>query len=307
MDNQIHQPNQKGVSESKITFTQKESTKRFLSSDFVMAQSAIMEEVIMKLNLLKKAKTFIIGVLISTTLYAATASAADYTVLPNDSLYKIGLLFNTSVNILKTDNRLNSDIIYPGQVLNVSADMYTVNSGDSLFLIARKFNISLSSLRIANNKWDDMIFPGQKLLLPGSKPSTSTNVTSPSSKTVITYTQEEINLMARLITAEATGEPYDAMVAVGAVVVNRVQSNEWPSSINTVINQVIGEYHQFTPVKNGYINNPPSDDAIRATWAALYGSDPSKGAIFYFDTSSTNQWMWSRPVTTTIGKMVYAK
>ncbi|NLP33909.1 MAG: cell wall hydrolase [Clostridiales bacterium] len=56
--------------------------------------------------------------------------------------------------------------------------------------------------------------------------------------------------------------------------------------INAIINHVAGGYHQFTPVKNGFINNKPTDVSIKAAWAALYGADPSKGALFYFDDSS---------------------
>lgn len=253
----------------------------------------------------KKATVFVAGVLISFTLHSATSYAADYTITHDDSLYKIGILFNTPVNTLKSNNDLNSDIIYPGQVLDIPAELYTIKSGDTLYLVAKRYGIALSSLRKANNKWDDLLIPGQKLILPGINPSIGTVETSTSSKTVISYTQEEVDLLARLITAEATGESYDAMVGVGAVVVNRVQSTEWPNSISSVINHVAGGYYQFTPVKNGYINHAPSAVAIKAAWAALYGSDPSNGAKFYFDDSSTNQWLWSKTITARIDSLVF--
>jgi LysM repeat protein len=257
---------------------------------------------------MKKAGIYIAGVLVSFTLFTTTAYAAEYKVVPNDSLYKISSLFKTTTSTLMSDNNLSSNTIYPGQVLEVPADIYTIKSGDSIYLIAKKFGISVTSLRQANNKWDNLIIPGQKLILPGIKSSnTTTSTTSTTSKTVIPYTSAEVNLLARLITAETTGEPYDAMVAVGAVVVNRVQSPDWPNSITSVINQVINGYYQFTPVKNGYINNPPSDAALKAAWAALYGSDLSNNAMFYFDDSSTNQWMWSKPITARIGSMVFVK
>jgi spore germination cell wall hydrolase CwlJ-like protein len=202
-----------------------------------------------------------------------------------------------------SDNKLSSNTIYPGQALTVPAKVYTVQSGDTLYKIAKKYNISLTSLRMANHIWTDSIVPGKKLLIPGVKPSSSTTT----QKTVIPYTGDEVNLLARLITAEATGEPYSAMVAVGGTVVNRVQSSEWPNTITDVIYQVINGYYQFTPVKNGYINNAPSDDAVKAAWDALYGKDPSNGAQFYFDDSSTNSWLWSRPVTAELGHMVFVK
>ncbi len=274
------------------------------------------------MKLLKKTGFIIAGIIVSITLSASTAFAADYKVVKNDSLYKIGILFHTSVNTLMSNNKLNSSLIYPGQILTVPAQVYPVKSGDTLYLIAKRNGITLDSLRKANNKWDNLIIPGQQLILPGisttSSNTTGTNTSSNTTgsntsssnttqKTVINITENEVNLLARLITAETTGQPYDAMVAVGAVVVNRVQSSDWPNSVSSVINQVIDGYYQFTPVKNGYIKNAPSDIAVKAAWAALYGSDPSNDAIFYFDDSSTNQWMWSRPIAARIGAMVYVK
>lgn len=259
------------------------------------------------MNMLKRAGILAATVLFSLTIFSASAYAADYTIVPKDSLYQIGILFKTPVSTLMTDNSLKSSTIYPGQVLEVPAEEYTVKYGDTLYLIAKKYGISLASLRKANGKWDNLLVPGQKLILPGIKPAGSTGNTSAGTGTVISYTKAEVDLLASLIAAEAVGEPYEAMVGVGAVVVNRVQSPDWPNSISLVINHVTGGYHQFTPVKNGTINNPPTDASLRAAWAALYGSDPSKGALFYFDDSSTNEWMWSKPMTTKIGHMVFAK
>jgi len=257
------------------------------------------------MNRFKKAGVFVASVIISFTLYSTTAFAANYTILQNDSLYKIGVLFNTPVSTLISDNHLTSNAIYPGQVLDILATMYTIRTGDSLYLIARNNGIDLASLRKANNKWDNALIPGQKLILPAIKASSNVVKASTSSSTVIAYTEKEVDLLARLINAEAGGESYDAMVAVGAVVVNRVQAPEWPNSITSVINHVTGGYYQFTPVKNGYINKAPTDASIRAAWAALYNSDPSNGALFYFDDSSTNQWLWSKQIAARIGRLVF--
>lgn len=253
------------------------------------------------MNIWKKPILFLAAI-VTTLSISGTALAADYIVVSNDSLFKIGQLFNTSVTTLKTDNALISDMIYPGQILNVPAELYTVISGDTLFFIAQRYSIPLTSLMKANNKWDSLLIPGQKLILPGVKPTTLS-----ASNTVIPYTKEDLDLLARLINAEAGGESYEAMVAVGGVVVNRVKSKDWPNNISTVINQVIGEYYQFTPVKNGYIKTPATDASLRAAWACLYGSDPSKGAIFFFDNTSTNQWLWSKTITARIDSMIFAK
>lgn len=245
-------------------------------------------------------KTLIISACVIMLYPSATAAAADYKVVPKDSLYKISQLFKVPIDTIKKDNNLSSNTIYPGQVLNINSLEYTVKSGDSLYLIASGYGIPLSNLRMANNKWDNLLMPGQKLVIPGVKPESQ-------AKAVISHTKAEVDLLARLIEAETGGEIYQAKVAVGGVVVNRVQSPDWPNSISSVINQKIGEYQQFTPVKNGMINNKPSEDSIKAAKAAINGSDPSKGAMFYFDDSSTNQWLWSKPRTAYIDSMVFVK
>ncbi len=250
----------------------------------------------------KLRKTAVIAVCFMLVFaFCTTVFAANYKVVPNDTLYKISQLFNTTVGTIKTDNKLSSDVIYPGQVLNVPAQTYTIKSGDSLYLIAQKYGVSITSIRQANNKWDSLLMPGQTLLIP-AKPASGSGTS-----TVIPYTTAEVDLLARLIQAEAGSESYNAMVAVGGVVVNRVQSSDWPNTISAVINQKIGGYYQFAPVQNGYIKNPASTNAVNAAWAALKGSDPSNGAIFYYDDSSTNQWIRSKTVTARIDTLTFVK
>lgn len=116
----------------------------------------------------------------------------------------------------------------------------------------------------------------------------------------------DLDLLARLITAEAQGEPYEAKVAVGAVVVNRVQSGSWPNTYKGVIYQNINGYYQFTPVVNGWIDKPAQPDCIKAAKAAMSGADPTNGAEFYYDDTTTNEWILSKPVSTRIGQMIFA-
>ena len=115
-----------------------------------------------------------------------------------------------------------------------------------------------------------------------------------------------MDLLARLITAEAQGEPYEAKVAVGAVVINRVQSGVWANTIEAVIYQRINGYYQFTPVQNGWINKPAESESIKAAQAALSGADPTNGAQFYYDDKATNAWILAKPVSVKIGHMIYA-
>ncbi len=113
-----------------------------------------------------------------------------------------------------------------------------------------------------------------------------------------------VNLLARLIYGEARGEPYTGQVAVGAVVMNRVKSSSFPNSISGVIYQS----GSFDAVRDGQINLTPDSTAKKAAQDAINGWDPSYGAIYYFNPSTaTNKWIWSRPMTVTIGRHRFCK
>lgn len=257
-----------------------------------------------KMKLFKKAAALTAGVVLSVVLTAQAAFGASYTVQRNDSLYIIGQMFNTSYTVIKSDNKLSGDTIHPGQKLYVRARSHTVKSGETLSIIAGKYGISLAQLRKANNKWDDMIYPGQQLNIPGM--AAGTNSSTNSSKAVISYTEAELDLLARLVRAEAESEPYAAKVGVAAVIVNRIKSDLFPNTISSVIYEISSNgYYQFTPVKNGMIKKPASQQDRNAALEALKGNDPSNGALFYFDDSATNKWLWSKPVKAWIGRMVF--
>jgi spore germination cell wall hydrolase CwlJ-like protein len=252
----------------------------------------------------KKLKIFLFA--IGLTLFSAhTAEAASYKVIPGDSLYSISKSFNTSTAEIMKANNLSNSTIYPGQILNVSANQYTVKSGDTLYLISKRFGVSLDSLRRINNYWKDYIYPGQVLLIPSAS-SIQNTATTKTFYGVIPYTESDIDLLARLIYAEAQGQSYKAQAAVGAVVVNRVQSSAWPNTIKDVIYQKSAGYYQFTPVVNGWINNPASSTARQAALDALKGYDPTNGAQFYFDDSTTNTWLWSKSVALKVDNMIFS-
>lgn len=109
----------------------------------------------------------------------------------------------------------------------------------------------------------------------------------------------DVALLARLISAEARGEPYSGQVAVGAVVLNRVEHPSFPNSISGVIYQS----GAFSCLYDGQFNQPVADSAYKAARDAMNGWDPSGGAIYYFNPSTaTSSWIWSRPLITVIGK-----
>ena len=108
-----------------------------------------------------------------------------------------------------------------------------------------------------------------------------------------------MDLLARLISAEARGEPYEGQVAVGAVVLNRVEHPSFPNSIAEVIYQP----GAFSCLDDGQFDEPVAESAYRAAQDAMNGWDPTYGAIYYFNpVTATSKWIWSRPLIVNIGK-----
>jgi len=130
-------------------------------------------------------------------------------------------------------------------------------------------------------------------IMNSSSTSTSTSVNS-----------SDLNLLARVVYAEARGEVYTGQVAIAAVVLNRVKSSSFPNSIAGVIYQS----GAFTAVSDGQINLTPNETAKKAAQDALNGWDPTYGCIYYFNpNTATNAWIWSRPHVITIGKHRFCK
>ena len=139
--------------------------------------------------------------------------------------------------------------------------------------------------------------------IAGPKTLAAMGITSSSSSSSSSNTSN-VNLLARLIYGEARGEPYAGQVAVGAVVMNRVKSSSFPNSISGVIYQS----GAFDVVSDGQINLTPNSTAKKAAQDALNGWDPTYGAIYYFNpATATNKWIWSRPMTVTIGRHRFCK
>ena len=119
----------------------------------------------------------------------------------------------------------------------------------------------------------------------------------------IPYMEDEIFWLARIIHAEAQGEPYEGKLGVGNVVLNRVRAKSFPDTIYGVIfdrkNGV-----QFTPVSNGAIYNNPSNACYYASDQALKGNNAVGESLFFCNpVTSTNSWIIkNRPLFAVIGK-----
>lgn len=114
--------------------------------------------------------------------------------------------------------------------------------------------------------------------------------------------EANVELLARVINGEARGEPYEGQVAVGAVVLNRVDHPSFPNSISGVVYQK----GAFTAVDDGQINAEMYASSHRAARDALNGWDPTNGAIYYYNPrTATNQWIRTREIVCTIGQHVF--
>lgn len=242
---------------------------------------------------------------------SGTSGSSIHYVKTGESLYLIAQKYGITVNELKNANRLSGNTILSGQALTIPARSssgnnratnYTVQDGDSLFLIATRNGISLNELLRANNlNSNSAIYPGQRLVIPQSSPSNS----GANYKNYYLSTGD-LELLARLVSAESSGESLEGQIAVAATVLNRLIDSRYPNSIPGIIYQVDQGSYQYSPVLDGRINLAASPTAIKAVQLALTGWDPSNGANgFYNPAKTTNQWVRSQTVTKVIGNHVF--
>ncbi|RDY22996.1 cell wall hydrolase [Romboutsia maritimum] len=135
-------------------------------------------------------------------------------------------------------------------------------------------------------------------------PTAQSKSTKERRKEVIHLTNEELLLLSKLVTGEARGETYEGQVAVAAVVINRVIDPRFPNSIEDVIYQ----RNAFSVVNDGSINMKPTESAYKAAQEALYGQDPTKRAVYFWNPEiATCQWIKTLDPHVRIGNHVFAK
>ncbi len=171
-----------------------------------------------------------------------------------------------------------------------AAAIYTVKKGDTLYTIGKGHGVSVLSIKKANRMPSDTIYPGQRLVLPPS------------------LTAEEMDLLARLVHAEAKGEPYAGQVAVATVVLNRLDHPDFPKTVKGIIYAKTGGHYAFTPVANGTINEPADESSKRAVKEAIAFRGMGQGSLYFYNPkTSTSKWIFSRTATITIGNHRFAK
>ena len=225
-----------------------------------------------------------------------------YLVEPGDSLWKISRHFGISIDSIQQENELSGDHIMAGQTLEIPPLSHVVKQGDTLYSLAQSHETTIKEIQEANNLRGSQIMIGQTLNIPVFVQAESPEIDSAATR--MTVTDKEMDLLARAVYSEARGEPFQGQVAVAAVIINRVKHAEFPNTINGVI----FEPWAFTAVHDGQFWLTPNQTAYSAVREALDGSDPSKGAIFYYNpVTATNQWIRTRPVILGIGKHVFAR
>lgn len=225
----------------------------------------------------KAFKNFFISLLVLTVLLAATAAGAAAYAVNKDSgeiTYAISKLGSSGDEVKSIQRKLSSLGYYNGSVDGI----YGTATKSAVTAFQRNCGITA-----------DGICGNQTLLYLGLGGSTS-NSTS--------YSSSDVELLAKVISAEARGESYEGQVAVGAVILNRVKHPSFPDSISGVVYQK----GAFSCVNDSNWYAPVAESSKRAAIDALNGWDPSGGAIYYFNASKTNDaFMHSRPVVKVIG------
>ncbi|ALC92782.1 peptidoglycan-binding protein [Bacillus sp. FJAT-18017] len=172
-----------------------------------------------------------------------------------------------------------------------AAANHKVQKGETYWKIAVKYGIPIKELMKINNAKNAQLPIGKNLTIPNSS-----------------ITAAEKDLLARLVHAEAKGEPYAGKVAVATVVLNRVASEDFPDTIKGVINEVANGYYAFSPVQDGAINEPADAEAKRAVNEALAFQGQGNGSLFFFNPeTAVSKWGFSRETTITIGNHRFAK
>lgn len=172
------------------------------------------------------------------------------------------------------------------------------------------FLVMQSSIVMAMDLSDEGIYPFEKTTHEYTKnPSKPTNQVAlkenvDESKLI---SDKEKDLLARLVEAEAKGEPYEGKVAVATVVLNRVDSPEFPDTITNVVYEVTGDAYAFSPVQNGEIKKPASLEAKEAVEDALTSQDRLDHAVYFYNPEiASDKWIRSRKVVERIDNHVFA-
>ncbi len=212
-----------------------------------------------------------------------------------DTLWQLSRTYGVSVPALQAANQLGSSTtIYAGATLAIPG-RFLLTQATTLSALAPVLGVPISALESLNAS--QTLAVGTVVWVPAAPGAAA----SPAATAVASQSLTEL---AHLVQAEAGDQPFLGMVAVAAVVLNRVASPGFPKSIAGVIFAP----GQFESVQNGTYWQAPSALAYQAAEAALAGEDPAPGALYFYNPALThNAWMEGLPVVATIGQQVFSR
>jgi N-acetylmuramoyl-L-alanine amidase len=190
--------------------------------------------------------------------------------------------------------------------------------GDNLWELGKQYGLTIDDINQDNNRHNDGIYIDEMWQIPDKPEVLEMQSSEPEIETpikelekpanpVVLSSNEEKDLFARLVESEAKGEAYEGKVAVATVVLNRAESPHFPNTVTGVIKEVVGDSYAFSPVQNGEINKPASDESKRAVEKALTRNDRLSDSIYFYNPEiATDDWIRTRTVVKTIGNHVFA-
>jgi len=252
-----------------------------------------------------------LGFFVCLLFGSGTAYGLDYRVERGDTLSRIAQRFGVTVAAIKRANDLRSDMIITGEVLKIPSDdddtsdrsdlVHVVRSGESLSLIAVRYRVLVRDIRRANGITGDLIHPGQRIVIPDDDPLGRDAAPAPASRGAVhppmRASQADLEVLARIVKGECPPSvPFVGKVAVAAVVLNRVRSRSFPSTIPGVAHQR-KQFSCYNPdVRRRLYWGRIPPDAWAAARAALRGEDPTAGSLFYFNPYIVRP-RWARDMT----------
>lgn len=189
-------------------------------------------------------------------------------------------------------------------------EAYTVQPGDTLSEIASGHGLSLQEIIELNPQIEnpDLIYVGEHIDINDHGQNDEGKESEGRVKqasAAFTLTEDEKDLFARVVHAEAKGESYEGKVAVAQVILNRVEDHRFPDSITEVIKQP----GQFQPVADGSILQSAGEESVRAVEEALQNRNKhNTGAVFFYNPDiSTSSWIFTTKTIAVIGNHVFSK
>ncbi|GAB3804772.1 hypothetical protein GCM10028868_32660 [Virgibacillus kimchii] len=178
-------------------------------------------------------------------------------------------------------------VIFP---TSADAASYTVQQGDTFPSIAKEHGVSLKNLQIANKRTGNHLEAGESINIPNS------------------LTHQEKELMAKMVHAEAKGEPYAGKVAVATVILNRVDSPDFPDTVSGVIYEKVAGHYAFTPVQNGTLYEGYADEDMKAVEEAEAFRGQGNGSLYFYNPDKVDSdWVLTRDTILKIGGHRFAK